>query len=255
MSDRLDLRAAVHDAVVKVTEWGVQTERICPPRGPSVLLRMGPKTRVTAPVATPAATAGCDAGCDACGLALPGIGPRVRKKLMRKTLVYSVPAVQSVRPAGWPGRARLHGMRSRMAIVPDCKLTSPEESTPAESLAAAGRPATVHWLNVSDAAGHDAADIVDRRCRPWPSYAERNRLRSPVKIHWIDGHRVEHVESLGTMSETLDIQPPAPITTQPRSGGYGDFTLNIAAHFDPALAIMLLKCRKETAMPTNRNSP
>jgi hypothetical protein len=131
---------------------------------------------------------------------------------MRKTLLYSVSAHQSVPQMNCSDCTSSTGC----GASGDCarlQIDFARGVAPAESLAAAGSSASVRWLNVSDAPVTmllaSATDVS-----PAAVVTEQETTAIPTKIHWIDGHRVEHVESLGTMSETAEIQPPAPITTQ-----------------------------------------
>jgi hypothetical protein len=103
-------------------------------------------------------------------------------------------------------------------------------TSPTESLGATADLADVHWLNPEPAAlvhwrtVDETADTLrlNSALAPIVPAVAAARTAAPVTtlhVPGISAQPFEPLESLGTMSETLGVQPPAPIATLPAAAG------------------------------------
>ena len=194
---------------IEVTEWGVQTEQICPPRGHLCCLGFCGAAGDSA-----SCDDSCDGTCAACENSVwPGLRPRMRKKLMRKTLVYTVPAVHFVPQAqlACPSCAKCAATDSSCTGM---RIDLTQDSPGDVETADVGLPGQVRWLNVADVPVTMLLPSLAQSPNSPVVASSREAVQTAQKIHWIDGRDVEQVESLGTMTETLDTQPPAPIASE-----------------------------------------
>lgn len=205
---------------VEVTEWGVQEELICPPRCGCSLFGLcrgdcGSNCETECDEA-------CDGGCQSPSTGLFGSKPRVRKKLMRKTLVYNVPATEflphlvenqcSECAAGSAEGSALSAMTDRHTNR--VSLSHFLERFTSRRQPATDQATTVFWLadpSESDASRQEfpettAAMIADA------NVDDADELTRPqtAKIFWIDNQHVEPVQASSTMTEDPRVLLPTP---------------------------------------------
>jgi hypothetical protein len=207
---------------VEVTEWGVVCEPICRPACTHAGCLLDCDT---------CDHGGCDDACDSPGLGPVGFRPRLKKKLMRKTLVYSIPMVEFV-------------ARPCCGCCPDCSaapadaacaaVDAPQDlgQWPPDQQVAGPGSATTYWINpaaalaaklptimpAAPAAASVGAVPTTLGALPAGVAASIHDPSSPkaLNVRWLNPGTEEDAEKAGTMSEALELQAPAPVSSPPK---------------------------------------